>query len=80
MMCLHTLTNHHGVNMNIGKSLKMALLKNDMEQIDLADKVGIHQSNISKISCGKTITTETLERLAKAFSMSVSDFIKLGED
>lgn len=66
--------------MNIGKSLKMALLKNDMEQADLADKVGIHQSNISKISCGKTITTETLARLAGAFNMKVSEFVAIGED
>lgn len=66
--------------MNIGKSLKMSLLKNDMEQADLAAKVGIHQSNISKISCGKTITTETLERIAKAFNMKVSEFVAIGED
>lgn len=66
--------------MNIGKSLKMSLLKNDMEQSDLADKIGIHQSNISKISCGKTITTATLERLATAFNMKVSEFVAIGED
>jgi Predicted transcriptional regulator len=66
--------------MNIGKSLKIALLKNDMTQPDLASKVGIHQANISKVSCGKNITTETLERIATAFDMKVSDFIKLGED
>lgn len=66
--------------MNIGKSLKMSLLKNDMEQSDLAGKMGIHQSHVSKISCGKTITTETLERMAAAFNMKVSEFIAIGED
>lgn len=79
-MCLRTLTNWIESTMNIGKSLKMALLKNDMEQSDLAEKIGIHQSNISKISCGKTITTETLSRLAVAFDMKVSEFIAIGED
>lgn len=66
--------------MDIGKSLKMALIKNNMEQSDLATKIGIHQSNISKISCGKTITTETLSRLATAFNMKVSEFVAIGED
>lgn len=66
--------------MNIGKSLKIALLQNDMEQSDLAEKLGIHQSNISRIANCKVITTETLGRLAKAFNMKVSDFIAIGED
>lgn len=66
--------------MNIGKSLKIALLKHNMEQSDLAEKIGIHQSNISRISCGKTITTETLGRLAAAFNMKVSEFLAIGED
>lgn len=66
--------------MNIGKSLKIALLKNNMDQDDLAAKIGIHQSNISKISCGKTITTETLARVAAGFNMKVSEFIAEGED
>lgn len=66
--------------MNIGKSLKISLLKNNMEQSDLAEKLGIHQSNISRIANCKTITTETLERLATAFNMKVSDFVAVGED
>lgn len=66
--------------MDIGKSLKIALLKNNMEQADLANKIGIHQANISKIACGKNITTETLGRLAGAFNMKVSEFVALGED
>jgi len=80
MMCRQTLENRKGANMNIGKSLKIALLKNDMEQSDAAEKMGIHQSHVSKISCGKAITTETLARLAKTFDMKVSEFIALGED
>lgn len=66
--------------MNIGKSLKISLLKNNMEQSDLAEKLGIHQSNISRIANCKTITTETLERLAVAFNMKVSEFVAVGED
>jgi len=66
--------------MNIGKSLKISLLKNNMEQSDLAQKLGIHQSNISRIANCKTITTETLERIAGAFNMKVSEFVAIGED
>ena len=80
MMCMPTLADHPGEDMNIGKSLKIALIQNNMEQADLADRMGIHQSNISKISRGKTITTETLQRIAKAFNMKVSEFLAIGED
>lgn len=66
--------------MNIGKSLKIALLKVDQDQHGLAEKMGVHQSAISRIASGKTITTETLSRIAVAFNMKVSEFIKLGED
>jgi DNA-binding Xre family transcriptional regulator len=77
---MQTITNQPGADMNIGKSLKIALLQNDMEQADLANRMGIHQSNISRIACCKTITTETLERIAKAFDMKVSEFVAIGED
>jgi plasmid maintenance system antidote protein VapI len=66
--------------MNIGKSMKIALLKNNMDQSGLAQTMEVHVSAISRISCNKTITTETLERVAKALKMKVSEFVALGED
>lgn len=66
--------------MNIGKSLRIALLKNDMLQADLAARLGIHQSGISRLANRKSMSTETLERAAIAFGMKVSEFIALGED
>lgn len=66
--------------MNIGKSIKIALLKNNMLQSDLAQKMGVHVSAISRIARNKPITVETLDRLAKTFSMKASEFVALGED
>lgn len=66
--------------MNFGKSIKMAMLKNDMNQEALAAILGIHYSGISHMSNRESTSTKNLVRVAKAFDMKVSDFIKLGED
>lgn len=66
--------------MDIGKSLKMAMLKNNMTRDEVAEKMGFHLSNVSRIVTTGVITTETLGRLAAVFNMQASDFIKLGED
>ena len=67
--------------MNLGLSVKIALAKNSMTATELAEKAGLGVSQISLISTNKRNTsTETLKKLAQAFSMSVSDFIELGEE
>lgn len=66
--------------MDIAKSLKIAMLKNNMARDEVAEKMGFHLSNISRIINTGVITTETLSRLAAVFGMRASDFIKLGED
>lgn len=66
--------------MNFGKSIKIAMLKNNMEQIDLANILGIHQSGISHMSNRESTSTKNLVRVAEAFKMKVSEFVALGED
>lgn len=65
--------------MNIGKSLKFALLKNDKNQSELAQQLGLRDQQISRLANAKSANGKTIEMLANAFDMSVSEFIALGE-
>lgn len=48
-------------------------------QKEIADITGTSQPHISRIKKLGSCNTEFLEKLSKAFNMSVSEFIKLGE-
>lgn len=66
--------------MNIGKSIKIAMVKRDMRQQKLADMVGVRRTYISQLCNGRAKPSQDLtERLAKATGYSVSEFIALGE-
>lgn len=66
--------------MNFGKSIKIALLKNNMTQPELAKILDLHQSGISHMANRDSTSTKNLVRVAKAFGMKVSEFVALGED
>lgn len=66
--------------MNIGRSIKVALAKRDMKQIDLAKSMGCSVAYISKICRSKESGIGTIQKLADFFGMQVSEFIALGED
>ncbi|MNQ26398.1 helix-turn-helix protein [compost metagenome] len=66
--------------MNIGKSLKIAMVKQNLDQSGLAEKLGIHKTSVSRMANNHGINCETLSRLATAFGMKVSEFVALGED
>lgn len=65
--------------MNVGKSIKKALIDRDMRQTQLADQMGVSTSWVNRIANSRTASMQTVEALAAQFGMSVSDFIKLGE-
>jgi len=66
--------------MNIGKSLRIAMVKRDMGQQEVADKAGISRVYVSQICRNRAkVSQDLLERLAKAVDYSVSEFIALGE-
>ena len=66
--------------MDIGKSLKQAMLDNDTKGYDLSEHMGLSESTISLIRNNRRSTTfDNLEKLAEYFGMSVSEFIELGE-
>lgn len=66
--------------MDIGKSLKQAMLDNDTKGYDLSKYMELSESTISLIRNNRRGTTfDNLEKLAEFFGMSVSEFIELGE-
>jgi hypothetical protein len=66
--------------MNVGKSTRMALVKYDRSPTWLADKMGISYTRIMAITRKESCTTTTLQRLATAFDLPVSEFCELSED
>lgn len=65
--------------MNVGKSTKIALVKNDRSQGWLAEQLGVSRQRATAIANSETVGAKILERLAAVFNMSVSEFIALGE-
>lgn len=66
--------------MNLRKSVMIALAHREMKQKDLADQIGMSQGSMSQLMNQTSCTGATLQKLAAAFDMKVSEFIKLGED
>ena len=65
--------------MNIGKSLKMAMLHNDWNYILLAKLMELSESQTRALASKPHASCKNIERLAKAFNMKPSEFIALGE-
>lgn len=59
---------HHGDNLILARKWKK------MTQADVADKIGIHQTEISTLEKQETIDEVLLERIAKAMDIPVSFF------
>lgn len=66
--------------MNLRKSVMIALASKEMKQKDLADQLGMSQGSMSQLVNQKSCTGATLQKLAGAFDMKVSEFVALGEE
>ena len=66
--------------MNVGKSLKMALAKRDMNQTQLAEKLKCTQVWINRLANSDSASMATVTQLSDALDMKVSEFVALGED
>ena len=66
--------------MNVGKSIKHALVKRGINQTQLAAQMKCTQVWINRLANSRSASMATVESLAAAFDMKVSDFLKLGED
>lgn len=66
--------------MHIGRSIRVALAKHDINQTELARQMGVSRAYINRL-CGKeTAPMGSASKIAKHFGMKVSEFIALGED
>jgi transcriptional regulator with XRE-family HTH domain len=66
-------------NVNIGLSITKALQIRGRSQKWLALTIGTTPNLVSRWSLKKTASLETIQKIAGAFDMKVSDFISLGE-
>ena len=67
--------------MNIGKSIKHALVDKDIKAKDLAVELGVTPAYVSALSNGnKSAGARLLLKLSIVFGMPVSEFIALGEE
>jgi transcriptional regulator with XRE-family HTH domain len=66
--------------MNLGKSIQIARAKHGLQVQELAEKLGMKPTSLSQLSSQKSCTGATLQKLAAAFDMKVSEFVALGED
>ena len=65
--------------MNVGKSLKIALAMNEKTQVDLVNELKMTRQQVSRLANNPSANSKTIERLAKSFGLSASEFIALGE-
>lgn len=66
--------------MNVGNSLKVALIKKGMSQTALAEQMGVHVQWVNKLANSQSASQATITTLAEALGMKASEFIALGED
>ena len=56
----------------IGEAIKKARKSQNMTQEELAQKIGVQRSQISKIESGRNLTLSTIARVFKAMGMKAS--------
>ena len=65
--------------MNLKKSISVALAIQELTRDELAEKMGVSRARVYAIAQQKAAKHETLEKVAKALGLKVSEFIALGE-
>ena len=65
--------------MNLKKSIRVMLAKNEWNLADLALRMGISAGRMGVMVNQNTVSSKTLEKLAAVFDMKLSEFIALGE-
>ena len=64
---------------NIGASLRNLMLIKNINQRQLAVKIGLTESRISKLKTVKNCNLKNLVEFAEIFEVSVDEFLKCGE-
>lgn len=67
-----------GLNVRVGRAVSTLREHSKLSQTALARNVGVSQAAISQIECGRRINNlDTLERIALAFGLTLSEMLKL---
>lgn len=56
----------------VGEAIKKARKSQNMTQEELAEKIGVQRSQVSKIESGRNLTLATVARVFKAMGMEAS--------
>ena len=65
--------------MNTGKALKEIMHRNNISNIEMAEKLNCTASWVSFLRGEKTCSLEMMQKIANIADIKVSDFIKYGE-
>lgn len=65
--------------MNLGRAIRVGMAMCDMNQKQLADSIGVHETTISNMIKRESVTTKNLVLIASALGMKASELVKLGE-
>ena len=66
--------------MNVSKAIRVALAMKEMNQKQLAERLGVHEPAVSQMVNRASITTGKLKQVADVLGMKVSELVALGED
>ena len=69
-----------GMKVNVSKAIRVALAMKEMNQKQLAERLGMYESAVSQLVNKTSITTNKLKQVADALDMRVSELVALGED
>lgn len=62
---------------SLGKKIKLARVELDLNQSDLAEKIGVKQKNVSMYENGtSTPSLQTMAKIAKVLKRSVDHFLE----
>jgi len=67
--------------MSVGENIKRIREQRSIRQQEIADLIGMHRSNYSKIESGqREISITALDKIAAYFDLSIDDIVHLGSD
>lgn len=61
---------------HMGDALKRARIDSDCTQVELAEKCGVSQTNVSAWERRKSLKAETLEKVSKALGVSIENILQ----
>jgi len=67
--------------MNVGINIRRLREDRGIKQSEIADLIGMHRSNYSKIETGqREISVAAVDKIANFFNMTIDELVHLGED